>query len=70
MHMGLRSNVADFRKNTRSIKLDPLSGFFYWHMNWHAEHHMYAGVPCYHLKKLREAIVQYARTQKRLGGLA
>jgi fatty acid desaturase len=21
-------------------------------MNWHAEHHMYAGVPCYNLKKL------------------
>ncbi len=56
MHIGLRSNVADFRKNTRSIKLDPISGFLYWHMNWHAEHHMYAGVPCYNLKKLREAI--------------
>ena len=56
MHMGLRSNVADFRKNTRSIKLDPVSGFLYWHMNWHAEHHMYAGVPCYNLKKLHEAI--------------
>ena len=26
--------------------------FLYWHMNWHIEHHMYAGVPCYNLRKL------------------
>jgi fatty acid desaturase len=26
--------------------------FLYWHMNWHTEHHMYAGVPCYNLGKL------------------
>lgn len=56
MHCGLRSNVSDFRKCTRSIKLDPLSEFLYWRMNWHTEHHMYAGVPCYNLKKLHEAI--------------
>ncbi|MCZ0951416.1 MAG: hypothetical protein OXJ56_02435, partial [Rhodospirillaceae bacterium] len=24
--------------------------------NWHMEHHMYAGVPCYHLSKLHAAI--------------
>ena len=24
-------------------------------MNWHTEHHMYAGVPCYNLKKLARA---------------
>ncbi len=56
MHCGLRSNVPDFRKCTRSIKLDPLSEFLYWRMNWHAEHHMYAGVPCYNLKNLHGAI--------------
>ena len=51
MHCGLRSNVNDFRKCTRSITLDPLSEFLYWRMNWHLEHHMFAGVPCYNLKK-------------------
>ena len=51
MHCGLRSNVPDFRKCVRSITLDPVSQFLYWHMNWHLEHHMYAGVPCYNLKK-------------------
>ena len=55
-HCGLRDNVPDFRKSTRSIKIDPLTSFFYWRMNWHTEHHMYAGVPCYHLKKLAKAI--------------
>ena len=56
MHCGLRDNVADFRKCTRSIRLDPVSSFMYWRMNWHLEHHMYAGVPCYNLRKLRKAI--------------
>lgn len=52
MHCGLRTNVADFRKCVRSITLDPISEFLYWHMNWHLEHHMYANVPCYRLKAL------------------
>ena len=56
MHCGLRSNVPDFRKSVRTITLDPLSQFLYWHMNWHLEHHMYAGVPCYNLQKLYDAV--------------
>ena len=56
MHCGLRSGVPDFRKCTRTITLDPLSEFLYWHMNWHLEHHMYAAVPCYNLKRLHHAV--------------
>ena len=56
MHCGLRSDVADFRKCARSITLDPISEFLYWRMNWHLEHHMFAGVPCYNLKKLHKAV--------------
>ena len=56
MHCGLRDNVPDFRKCVRSIRLDPLSTFVYWRMNWHMEHHMYAGVPCYNLRRLSRAI--------------
>lgn len=26
------------------------------HMNWHIEHHMYAAVPCYNLRKLHDEI--------------
>lgn len=55
-HCGLRGDIPDFRKNTRSTKLNPIASFLYWRMNWHAEHHMYAGVPCYNLKKLAKEI--------------
>jgi fatty acid desaturase len=52
MHTGLRDNVPDFRLCVRTIKLDPLSHFLYWRMNYHTEHHMFAAVPCYNLRKL------------------
>jgi fatty acid desaturase len=55
-HCGLRDNVPDFRKCTRSMKLNPVLEFLYWQMSWHTEHHMYAGVPCYNLKKLAREI--------------
>ncbi len=55
-HCGLQDNNADFRKNARSIKLGPVLSFLYWHMNWHSEHHMYAAVPCYNLKKMSQVI--------------
>ncbi len=55
-HCGLQNNVPDFRKNTRSMILNPVAEFLYWHMNWHIEHHMYAGVPCYNLKALAREI--------------
>jgi fatty acid desaturase len=55
-HCGLAEAAADFRKNTRSIRLPKFVEFLYWHMNWHIEHHMYAGVPCYNLPKLAEEI--------------
>ena len=55
-HAGLRDNVPDFRLCTRSVKLDPVSSFLYWHMEKHIEHHMFAGVPCYNLKSLTDEI--------------
>ena len=56
MHCGLRDNVPDFRKCVRSITLPRFVEFLYWHMNWHTEHHMYAGVPCYNLGKLHREV--------------
>jgi fatty acid desaturase len=56
MHAGLRDNVADFRLCVRTITLDPISKFLYWRMNYHTEHHMYAAVPCYNLRKLQKEI--------------
>ncbi len=55
-HCGLMADNADFRKNTRSITLPKPIAFLYWHMNWHAEHHMFAGVPCYNLPALAAEI--------------
>ncbi len=55
-HIGLSDNVSDYRLNTRTIILNPLLRFLYWHMNYHIEHHMYAAVPCYHLGELHELI--------------
>lgn len=45
-HCGLCGSSPDFRMNTRSITLDPFTEFLFWRMNWHMEHHMFAGVPC------------------------
>lgn len=55
-HAGLQPNVSDFRLCCRSVKLNPVFAFFYWQMNYHIEHHMYAGVPFYNLKNLRKSI--------------
>jgi fatty acid desaturase len=55
-HVGLQDEVADFRLCTRTIYLNPIVQFLYWHMNYHIEHHMYAGVPCYKLARLHRAI--------------
>ena len=55
-HCGMRSNAPDFRKCARTVTLDPVSQFLFWHMNWHVEHHMYGAVPCYNLEKLHRAV--------------
>lgn len=56
MHCGLRDDVPDFRLCVRTIRLNPISEFLYWHMNWHTEHHMFAAVPCYNLPGLHAQI--------------
>ena len=37
-------------------------------MNWHLEHHMYAGVPCYNLKKLHQIVKKDMPKPKNLIG--
>lgn len=55
-HTGLPGEVADFRLCSRTIHLNPVLGFLYFHMNYHTEHHLYAGVPCYRLAELHRAV--------------
>lgn len=56
-HVGLVDMYPDFRVCCRTIYLSPPLQFLYWNMNFHTEHHMYAGVPCYNLPKLHRAIL-------------
>jgi fatty acid desaturase len=55
-HVGLTDKVPDFRLNCRSMKLPWIVSFLYWHMQYHTEHHMYAAVPCYNLRRLHKQI--------------
>ncbi len=57
-HIGLQDDVPDFRLCCRTFTLNPLFQFLYWHMNYHTEHHMYAAVPCYRLRRLH-ALIKY-----------
>ncbi len=55
-HLGLQDSVPDWRINSYTAAFSPLMGFLYWNMNYHIEHHMYAGVPFYTLPKLHDTI--------------
>lgn len=55
-HIGLVDEYPDFRVCCRTMYLNPVLQFLYWHMNYHTEHHMFAGVPCYKLGKLHQRI--------------
>ena len=57
-HIGLQDDVPDFRLCCRTMTLNPVLQFLYWHMNYHIEHHMFAAVPCYRLGRLHRLIEQ------------
>ena len=55
-HAGLANNVKDHRLCVRTVKLNPIFSFLYWHMEYHLEHHMFPMVPSYNLKTLHEVV--------------
>ena len=57
-HCGMERNVWDFRRNTRTVIIDPILGFLYANMNYHVEHHMFPGVPYYNLPELRRILLE------------
>ena len=59
MHVGREPESDDFRRCCRSVRLDPVTSFLYWHMEYHAEHHTYAAIPCYNLKRFHALTREY-----------
>jgi fatty acid desaturase len=55
-HAGLGENVLDHRLNTRTIRMNPVSRFLYWNMNYHVEHHLFPMIPYHRLPELHEEI--------------
>ncbi len=55
-HAACEANNPDFRISCGSARLDPLSSFLYWRMEYHIEHHMFAAIPCYNLKHFRSFV--------------
>ena len=55
-HAGLQEDVKDHRLTTRTVNLNPIFSFLYWHMEYHVEHHIFPKVPSYNLKKLHALI--------------
>lgn len=55
-HAGMAENVLDHRLNSRTVYMNPVFGFIYWHMNYHVEHHMFPMVPYHALHKLHALV--------------
>ena len=57
-HTGLKEDTPDWRLVCHTVKVNPVIGFLYWHMNYHIEHHMYAAVPFYKLPRFHEVVAK------------
>jgi fatty acid desaturase len=55
-HLGAAVDTKDHRKNSYSIRINPVFSFLYWNMEYHLEHHMFPMIPSYNLKKLHNII--------------
>jgi len=47
---------GDYDNSTRTVVLDPISGFFYADMNFHLEHHYFPAIPHYNLRRLHDVL--------------
>lgn len=55
-HLAAKLDTKDHRLSTHTVIINPILSFYYWHMEYHLEHHMFPMVPSYNLKKLRKEI--------------
>lgn len=62
-NIGEHAAVTDLNcplKNSRSMEYNPIERFFvtpYW-VNYHLEHHLHPGIPCYRLKAFHELLLE------------
>ena len=59
-HTG-KEETANMIKNTRTSHASNFLKFIYWNMPFHVEHHLYANVPFYRLKKFHNIIKTHTR---------
>lgn len=64
-HTGCNANEPDFRKACGSAELPGWVSFLYWRMEYHTEHHMFAGIPCYNLRRFSNAIADQMPPRER-----
>ena len=55
-HTGLSESIPDWRVVCYTVTFGPLMRFLYWNMNYHIEHHMYAAVPFYNLRRFHDVV--------------
>ena len=55
-HLAAKFDTKDHRLSTHTVILNPILSFYYWHMEYHIEHHMFPTVPSYNLPKLHALI--------------
>ncbi len=52
---------GDYERSTRTVVLDPITGFFYADMNYHLEHHYFPAIPHYNLRGVHDAFRRGAK---------
>jgi len=55
-HLAAKVDIKDHRLSSYTIILNSILSFYYWHMEYHIEHHMFPTVPSYNLPKLHTMI--------------
>ena len=55
-HAGLAEDVLDHRRNTRTVRMNPVFRFLYLNMNHHTEHHLFPTVPYHRLPALHATV--------------
>jgi len=64
-HAACEANNPDFRISCGDAVLDPVSSLLYWRMEFHIEHHMFAAIPCYNLKRFSRFVADQLPPKKR-----